>query len=347
MKQRVALRIVLMVTLGIVLVAGISLPAPISGGIAEAQAPCAPPLPPQIRAQNDGPDVLWVTVTAMTPVRALRFRAAQNALLDVPGGPVSSTGNFDLDAIPTPTQVRFIVRRNGGQMYVPFGVVDACGEWPSAVGDFPTGTPTLTPTPIGQPTVTPTARSFDPRNYIGQGDRYNCIDFDSQAHAQAVLRADPSDPNRLDTSDPTRGQGVPDGIACNTMWEAPEWSAAFFFPEPLDLTPVAGRGSTLPPTVTPTATRQPFDPRSYVGQGDRYNCVDFASQANAQAVLRVDPSDPNRLDTSSPQWPNVPDGVACSNGYEAPEWAAAFFYPEPLDSTPVATRVAPTPTMTR
>ncbi|MEE9148389.1 MAG: excalibur calcium-binding domain-containing protein [Candidatus Tectomicrobia bacterium] len=42
--------------------------------------------------------------------------------------------------------------------------------------------------------------------YIDQGNRYNCPDFTSQAEAQAVLRADPRDPNRLD------GDG--NGIAC-------------------------------------------------------------------------------------------------------------------------------------
>jgi len=41
---------------------------------------------------------------------------------------------------------------------------------------------------------------------MGQGNRYNCPDFKSQADAQAVLRADPRDPNRLD--------GDKDGIAC-------------------------------------------------------------------------------------------------------------------------------------
>ncbi len=57
--------------------------------------------------------------------------------------------------------------------------------------------PTVAPVPVG---------GFDPTRYIGQGDRYNCGDFASQAQAQAVLRADPKDPNRLDTDR--------DGIAC-------------------------------------------------------------------------------------------------------------------------------------
>jgi hypothetical protein len=63
---------------------------------------------------------------------------------------------------------------------------------------------------------------FDPTPYIGQGDRYNCSDFKSQAEAQAVLRADPTDPNKLDSD--TAGVR---GVAC-------EANSA-----PFDLTPVA------------------------------------------------------------------------------------------------------------
>ena len=50
-----------------------------------------------------------------------------------------------------------------------------------------------------------------------------------------------------------------------------------------------------------------FDPAAYIGQGDAYNCTDFANQAQAQAVLRADPSDPNKLDQGG-----VP-GVACES----------------------------------
>jgi hypothetical protein len=64
----------------------------------------------------------------------------------------------------------------------------------------------------------PPVGAFNPWDYIGQGDRYNCADFASQAQAQAVLRADPTDPNRLD--------GDADGIACEHL------------PPPLDLEPV-------------------------------------------------------------------------------------------------------------
>lgn len=46
-----------------------------------------------------------------------------------------------------------------------------------------------------------------------------------------------------------------------------------------------------------------FDPLPFIGQGDAFNCADFASQADAQAVLRADPADPNRLDADK-------DGIA-------------------------------------
>jgi hypothetical protein len=65
------------------------------------------------------------------------------------------------------------------------------------------------------------------------------------------------------------------------------------------------------------ASAQTFDPSAYLGQGDAYNFADFASQADAQAVLRADPSDPNRLDADK-------DGIACERN------------PAPYDRAPVA-----------
>ncbi len=66
--------------------------------------------------------------------------------------------------------------------------------------------PTLTPTPqAAVPVPQPALAGFDPRQYIGQGDRYNCSAF-TPAQAQAVLEADLSDPNRLDADH--------DGLAC-------------------------------------------------------------------------------------------------------------------------------------
>jgi hypothetical protein len=72
--------------------------------------------------------------------------------------------------------------------------------------------------------------------------------------------------------------------------------------------------SLLP--VGAASAQQAFDPSAYLGQGDAYNCADFASQAQAQAVLRADPSDPNRLDADR-------DGIACERN------------PAPYDPTPV------------
>jgi hypothetical protein len=78
-------------------------------------------------------------------------------------------------------------------------------------------------------------------------------------------------------------------------------------------------------TPTPTV----FNPNSYLGQGDRYGCLDFASQANAQAVLRADPSDPNRLDT------NPRDGFACVGAEAAQDGVAGGVMPLPSDGTRV------------
>jgi hypothetical protein len=58
--------------------------------------------------------------------------------------------------------------------------------------------------------------------------------------------------------------------------------------------------------VADTARCSGFDPKRYIGQANRYNCSDFKSQADAQAVLRADPSDPNKLDSDR-------DGIACES----------------------------------
>ena len=54
---------------------------------------------------------------------------------------------------------------------------------------------------------------------------------------------------------------------------------------------------------------------------DDQNCADFPSQAAAQAHLRQDPSDPDRLDADN-------DGLACENYPNYPEGS-------PRDETPV------------
>ncbi len=84
--------------------------------------------------------------------------------------------------------------------------------------------------------------------------------------------------------------------------------------------PIVPTPTTRPPAATtapqPAASSNGFDPRRYIGQGNRYNCPDFASQAQAQVVLRADPRDPNQLDADK-------DGIACENN------------PAPRDLVPV------------
>lgn len=57
--------------------------------------------------------------------------------------------------------------------------------------------------------MTPEKALFDPQQYIGKGDECNCGDFEYQWQAQAVLEADPSDPNRLERDK--------DGTACESL----------------------------------------------------------------------------------------------------------------------------------
>jgi endonuclease YncB( thermonuclease family) len=75
--------------------------------------------------------------------------------------------------------------------------------------------------------------------------------------------------------------------------------------QPADDVAVAPPLSSATPQLQPPATTG-FDPTKYIGQGDRYNCSAFASQADAQAVLRADPRDPNKLDADR-------DGIACES----------------------------------
>ena len=85
----------------------------------------------------------------------------------------------------------------------------------------PTSVPTAVPSPTPSPSPTAAAPSpipipteppqsdFDPQQYLGQGDEYNCGDFEFQWQAQAVLAADSSDPNKLDRDE--------DGTACESL----------------------------------------------------------------------------------------------------------------------------------
>jgi micrococcal nuclease len=85
------------------------------------------------------------------------------------------------------------------------------------------------------------------------------------------------------------------------------WGACFAAPEPPPAAPAPPPpAAPASPAAAPSAPglRPGFNPAQYVNQGDRYNCGDFQTQAEAQAVLRANPSDPNRLDADR-------DGIAC------------------------------------
>jgi Excalibur calcium-binding domain len=102
----------------------------------------------------------------------------------------------------------------------PAAAVEAAPSPPPVAAPAPPAARPAPPAPA--PAPAPAAPAFDPSRYIGQGNRYNCADFASQAQAQAVLRADPTDPNRLDAER--------DGIACESNRA------------PFDRTPVPRRG---------------------------------------------------------------------------------------------------------
>jgi len=81
----------------------------------------------------------------------------------------------------------------------------------------------------------------------------------------------------------------------------------------LDAAAITVRNESGTPAWSPSGSSAPnsglrpgFGPQAYLGQADRYDCASFQSQAEAQAVLRADPTDPNRLDPDR-------DGIACES----------------------------------
>jgi len=103
----------------------------------------------------------------------------------------------------TITSMPDVVIASSRRTPAPPSLPPATGVAPLAPAPEPTTAPIASPGPQAPP-----AGAFDPARYLNQGDRYNCNDFRSQADAQDVLRADPTDPNRLDTDR--------DGLACES-----------------------------------------------------------------------------------------------------------------------------------
>lgn len=121
----------------------------------------------------------------------------------------------------------------------------------------------------------------------------------TQQAAQALLNQDPSDPNGLDAN----GNGVPCEFSASAGSISYEDGSVIY-----DVNP----GGAVPQD---DATAQQVD----------LDCGDFASQAEAQAVLREDPSDPYGLDGPVGPVGTGEPGVACEGAL-----------PGPADFTPVA-----------
>lgn len=166
----------------------------------------------------------------------------------------------------------------------------------------------------GRTSICPRNARFDAVEYTKHGRTYPlCAMFASQADAQAVLRADPSmvGPATIDLNR--------DGIAC------PQLAG------PTDFTPVQAvlkrfrcRASDPRSARCPQAGRT-FDPeQNLLSQADEFDCDDYARQADAQAVLRFQPQDPNRLDGEDGR----EDGIACPD------------LPGPKNLKPVGVRAA-------
>jgi hypothetical protein len=148
-------------------------------------------------------------------------------------------------------------------------MANQAGLWsPSTcAGDTQQPSQNATGAPPSEPSTAPIPApdqpaSFDSAQYVGQGNRYNCSAFASQAQAQTVLRADSRDPNRLD--------GDLDGLACETNRP------------PFDLVPVPRPGVDIAQNgVSPMAgARSP----STFGTSDASERRTHASYSQAEPV---------------------------------------------------------------
>ncbi len=155
--------------------------------------------------------------------------------------------------------------------------------------------------------------ALSPAAMAQQGTDLDCSQFgtpgaspeEAQAQAQANLDANPSDLNGLDPDG--------DGVACE-FEASPSGEVSF----------EDGTGF-----VTDVAAPAP--------RNDDLDCLDFASQAEAQAVLDADANDPNELDANG-------DGVACNELFtedpplSAEEVPAQYWTPESpsVEVAPVA-----------
>ena len=98
-----------------------------------------PPAPAGVQTTRGAGGQLQVTLSGRGgTIRAVRFGAASNALIEVGGQPARS-GDFTYTP-PTPTaQIGLTIRRVAASVAatVPLVIVDAAGEWPTFVGGGP------------------------------------------------------------------------------------------------------------------------------------------------------------------------------------------------------------------
>lgn len=142
--------------------------------------------------------------------------------------------------------------------------------------------------------------------FAADTDVKNCIDFQYQEDAQDVLDADQTDPNDLDRDS--------DGIACENR---PHRPAITDDVSTVDDSDTSTEHAWSPDTSSDSASTAQ-DTSEPTSRPDR-DCADFDSQAEAQAVLDDDPSDPERLDADD-------DGEACES----------FTYADEVDTEPAA-----------
>ncbi|GAA4866819.1 excalibur calcium-binding domain-containing protein [Actinomycetospora straminea] len=150
-------------------------------------------------------------------------------------------------------------------------------------------------------------------------DDLNCGDFRYQEDAQAVYDADPSDPNGLDGSDndgraceslPRRGSSVSEELGLGSGSSSSSGSNSSSSSH--------SSGSSSSGLSSGSTHRVSTDAPARSSAQDR-DCADFDSQAEAQAVLDDDPSDPERLDADD-------DGIACES----------YAYGEDVETEPAA-----------
>jgi hypothetical protein len=175
---------------------------------------------------------------------------------------------------------------------------------------------------------------------IAQAKDLNCRDFTYQEQAQDVLDADRSDPSHLDDAGdgiaceslPRRSSGGPTtATTTKTTPTATTTTSATAAPvgySTATTTTSTTEETTSSTTSTTTTTTSGSDSGSGSGSnsdsdsdsdadddssssdtsGDDRDCADFASQADAQAALVADLSDPDHLDADV-------DGIACEDHF--------------------------------